>query len=230
MSNGYANKSTAEPGCDKKRADRMEGALRLPYAHLNLRRNPFGELNRSERRLLAVAGIDELAERLDEPGLVVQLIGGSGRGKTSQLLALHRHFSAAAFVKIRPGENLRGARGHPLFIDDAHMLSPQRRRRLFGRTGSSFAITTHDDLSAEIAELGLRCESRWPGSLICPPFLDYIFSRRIEAARRRQGPLPRVSRNTIEDLIEHWGHDVRSMELDLYRAIERMEEMTDVEV
>ena len=63
--------------------------LNLPFAHLNLRFNPFGEATPEERAKLAVVDIERFAQRLCAPGFAVQFIGEHGRGKSTHLLALH---------------------------------------------------------------------------------------------------------------------------------------------
>ena len=70
-------------------ADRPAHRPGLAFAHLNLRRNPFGEPLRAERGELAVADrsmLEEWVERLQRPGFAVQFLGGCGRGKTTHLL------------------------------------------------------------------------------------------------------------------------------------------------
>ena len=73
-------------------------ALTFPFAHLNLRRNPFGELSLEERGRIAVADLDPLAELLAGPPFVLQVIGDCGRGKTSLLVGLRSRFPAAPYV------------------------------------------------------------------------------------------------------------------------------------
>jgi hypothetical protein len=201
----------------------------LPYARLNLRRNPFGELDLATRAGLAVAEVRPLAAALVEPGHVVQFLGESGRGKTTLLVALRSRFPAAPYVKIPVTGRARLPRGHPLFVDDAQLLSPRRLRRLFGRR-ASFAITSHVDLSVEGEQPGLRWTTVRPAEHLDEETLARIFGLRVEAARRAPGPVPRVPRETVEKLIGFHGEDVRAMELTLYEAIQRLREVGNVEV
>jgi hypothetical protein len=201
----------------------------LPYAELNLRRNPFGELDRTARAELAVAEVAPLAAVLATPGHLVQLLGESGRGKTTLLLALRARFPAAPYVKILQLERPRLPHGHPLFVDDAHVLPARRRQRLF-RRHASFAITSHVDLSEEAELLGLQVTSVRPAHRLDGDVLARIFSLRIEAARRAPGPVPSVSRSTVERLVRRHGEDVRAMELALYEGVQRLKEVGDVQV
>jgi hypothetical protein len=204
-------------------------ADRLPYAHLNLRRNPFGELDLDSRAELAVADVAELVLKLATPGQVVQLLGEGGRGKTTLLLALRAHFPGTPYVKIREGERPRIPRSDPLFLDDVQLLSPRKRRRVFRRR-VSFAIVSHVDLQAELEALGLRVTSVWPAARLDAAVLQRVFGLRVEAARRGPGRVPRVSRDTVLKLIKRHGGNVRAMELTLYEAVQRMKEVGDVEV
>jgi len=70
----------------------VDRPIALPFAHLNLRRNPFGELDLSQRAALAVVDVDRFVRRLAQPGYAVQFTGDRGRGKTTHLLAILRHF------------------------------------------------------------------------------------------------------------------------------------------
>ena len=204
-------------------------ALTLPYAHLNLRRNPFGELEPEERAELAVTEVVDLAERLRRPGVAVQLLGGSGCGKTTHLLALRRRFRGAPFVKVIQGVRTRVPAGNPVFVDDVHLLPPTCRRRLFRRP-VSFALTTHCDLSADLVRCGLEPLVVRPAEALDADRLERLVHLRIEAARRGSGPLPRVTRAAAEKLLGRHGHDVRSMEQMLYGAFVELKERGDVEV
>jgi len=201
----------------------------LPYARLNLRRNPFGELGPEERAAIAVVEADGLAERLQKPGLAVQILGGCGCGKTTWLLALLRGFPGAPFVKVVEGVRTALPAGHPLFVDDAHLLPPTRRRRLFGRR-ASFVLTTHVDLAAEIERCGLAAFTVRPAETQDVERLERAFALRVEAARRDSGPLPRVPRAMVEELVRRFGSDVRSMEHCLYHAFVTLGGVRDVEV
>lgn len=203
--------------------------LTLPYARLNLRRNPFGELEPEERARLAVTAVDGIAKRLRRPGLAVQLLGGPGCGKTTHLLALLRRFVGAPFVKVFEGVQVRIPRGHPLFLDDAHLLPAARLRRALRRP-ASFVLTSHVDLAAEIERCGLEALTVGPAEAHDADLLGRVFAVRVEAARRGPGPLPRVPRAAVEELVRRFGSDVRSMEHCLYRAFVTLGGVRDVEV
>ena len=76
----------------------------LPFSHLNLRRNPFGELTAAERTRLAIVEFDAALQHLKSPRSVVQVVGEKGYGKTTHLLALAAQFSEHAYVHIPEGQ------------------------------------------------------------------------------------------------------------------------------
>ena len=75
----------------------------LPFAHLNLRRNPFGEFSVEERAQLAVVDLEPAIAHLSSDvangrGAVVQVLGEKGFGKTTHLLALYSRHPGASYV------------------------------------------------------------------------------------------------------------------------------------
>jgi len=130
----------------------------LPFAHLNLCRNPFGELPLDQRAALAVVDVDRFVGRLKRPGYAVQFLGDKGRGKTTHLLAIRQHFPEAPYLHIGEGERPRIPRGHPLMIDEIQRLPRWRRRWVFRRP-VSLVIGTHEDVSAELLRAGFEVDS-----------------------------------------------------------------------
>lgn len=196
---------------------------RPPFAHLNLRRNPFGELDADERAALAVVDVAPLAD-----GEVVQFIGDSGRGKTTHLLALMRLHADALYDRLGEGEtrpHVAVRRGGIWLLDEAQRASPRFLRRGVERARAC-AFGTHQDLSAA---LGRSVKTVHVGGL-SPEKLDAIVRRRIEAVRRGPGPLPRVPQATLQALIHRHGDDLRAIERTLYFAFQNLEELRDVEL
>ncbi|MBN2498279.1 MAG: hypothetical protein JXR96_27050 [Deltaproteobacteria bacterium] len=195
----------------------------LPFEHLNLRWNPFGCLPLDQ--LGALALIDLPAIR---PGEVWQLIGDKGHGKTTRLLGLVRRLPRAIYEYVSPERprvrsSPRGA--EVLLLDEAQRLSPRRLRRALRRF-ETIVLGTHEDLRPR-AGRAIRTQVLEGMSR---ERLARIFERRIEHARLGPGRLPRVSEGALDVLLERHGADVRAMEGVLYDAIQRMEEMRDVEL
>ncbi len=199
----------------------------LPFAHLNLCRNPFGELDPTERAALAVVDVEEYVRRLAQPGYAVQFTGDKGRGKTTHLLAVMRHFPRAAYVHICEGQRPRIPHGQPLLIDEIQRLPPRRRRRVF-RRGVSLAIGTHEDVSRELVRAGYEVDSVSPAEMLDPRRLHQILNRRIQWVRRGPGPVPQVELETAAAMIDRFGDDVRAIELYLYDLFQNLPGIEDV--
>lgn len=209
-------------------------SLRLVHAHLNLCRNPFGELPDDQKAALAVVDLERFVGRLARPGFAVEFVGSRGRGKTTRLHVLRQHFPDAPLVGFarpprlfwppRPPE-----RGPPvIFVDDGQFLSPRQRRRLLGRP-ASFVIATHESFAASFVARGLEYESLEVGGLSVE-LLGEIVDRRIEWARRAPGPVPTVAPAALAALLDWHGDNVRAIEHHLYEVFQALEELTCVTV
>jgi len=199
----------------------------LPFSHLNLRRNPFGELDLSAWAELAVVDVDRLVPRLREPGSAVQLTGDKGRGKTTHMLAIMRHFPGAVYVHVGENERPRILHGHPLFVDEIQRLPRRTRRRIFRRP-VSLCLGTHEDLSSELARAGFEVHTLEVGGALDAGRLRRILNRRIEAARRGSGPLPQVRIQTAQALIDRFGDDVRAIQWQVYDLFQDLPGIQDV--
>src|SRR5690554_1355824 len=174
--------------------------LELPFVHLNLRWNPFGEVPIEERGRLAVLDIERFIPRLAKPGFAVEFVGECGRGKSTRLRYLWDHFEGAPFMRVAElpqvgvFKNLFSKNKPPihgklpkdilatpvplLFLDEAQFLSRRQRRRLL-KPQSSFAVATHESLAADFERAGLEYESVAVGG-ISAERVDEIIRRRIE--------------------------------------------------
>ncbi|MFT7638943.1 MAG: hypothetical protein ACI9G1_000668 [Pirellulaceae bacterium] len=199
----------------------------LPFAHLNLRRNPFGELSPAERMDVAVSDVSEFVEALREPGFAVQFLGDQGRGKTTHLLSIWRHFRDSPYLRIGEGERPPIPIGDPLLLDEVQRISRWTRRRVF-RRNISLAIGSHEDHEAELRRAGKRVVTVEVAKLMAAPRLQAILQRRIDAVRRVEGPIPRIKKQTVESLIAQFGSDIRGMEGQLYEVFQQLEEVCDV--
>ncbi len=204
-------------------------ALRLPFEHLNLRHNPFGELTLEERGRLCVGELEPLVAALSAPPFVLQVIGECGRGKTSLLVGLRRAFPDAPYVHLpEEGRLPRIPEAPVLFVDETQLLSLWARRRLF-RRGGALALGTHCDHSAELRRAGVPFRTVGVGG-VDAEHMERIVRARIEAARRGEGPVPTLPPPQIAALVERFGDDLRAVEHHLYRIFQRLEEVDDVEV
>lgn len=195
----------------------------LPFEHLNLRLNPFGCLPLDQLGALALIELPPI-----EPGDAWQVIGEKGYGKTTRLLGL-KHLYPQAVYEYVPPERPR-VKNSPrkvdfLLLDEAQRLSPRQLRRTIRRF-STLVLGTHDDLRP--------FTERSIGTLIVSGLererLARMFDLRIESARLGPGRLPRVPDQTLDVLLGRFGDDVRSMEWELYEALQRMEGVGDVQL
>lgn len=195
--------------------------LALPFAHLNLRWNPFGEPAREERAALAVVDLPEL-----RPGDVVQFVGPCGRGKSTHLLALAARHPGARLERVPLGcDRFEGPVTEPFLLDEADRVRPGLLRRLL-ETAPTLAIGAHEDLSG-LSSRPLRTIR--VGGLTAAK-LRAVVDRRIEWARRGPGPVPRVSDASLARLIDRHGDHLRGIENHLYDRLQTMEGPDDVQV
>jgi hypothetical protein len=200
----------------------------LAFSHLNLRRNPFGDPSLEERAQLAVLDeLDQWAQFVRTPKSVIQFIGDKGRGKTTRLLALHRQFPDATYLRIGPGERPAIQPSDPLFIDELQNYPRRLRKRLFN-CQHSFAIGTHIDHTREYRRAGLRVLTIEPALAVSQELLTRAFAKRIEWARRAAGQVPQLKADTIAALCYKHGTDIRAMENELYHVFQTLMELRDV--
>ena len=198
------------------------GTLTLPFAHLNLRVNPFGEPTVADRARLAVVELPEL--RAGDP---LQLVGDSGRGKTTHLLALRARHREAVYERLHEeGDGCTFPPAGTVFLlDEAQRLRPRDLRRLLALP-LTLVLGTHHDLSPA-AGRALRTVRV---DVVGAARLRAIIDRRIEWARRGPGPVPIVDDAAIARLLARHGSDVRAIEGALYDAVQTMEEPGRVQV
>lgn len=192
----------------------------LPWARLNLRRNPFGELTASERVETAVVAIDFYLDLLGQDSTAIQFIGDCGRGKTTRLLALRAKLPRSSYAYL--GENLPCPaipEGRPVMIDEAQRLTKLVKHRVFS-TGLPLVLATHADLSRTLGRYGYTVHTQHVGLSNGPELVEELLNRRIEASRLCDGPIPMVSREDAVCLVNRFGTDIRQMEHYLYERIQ----------
>jgi hypothetical protein len=199
----------------------------LPFEHLNLRRNPFGQIAAEDVGAVAVVSLEDVVDALHTPGYAVQFIGAQGRGKTTHMRALHDHFPDAPFVYFGPDRRPPVPRaGSPLFLDETQRI-PWWRRELLFRRRASFAVATHVDHTRQMRRCGLSVTTIEVGGLTHAR-LRSIVDRRIERVRRHHdAPIPALSDETLTALVERYGDDLRAIEHHLYEVFQRLEAVSE---
>lgn len=199
----------------------------LPFAHLNLRFNPFGELPLEYRADLAIVDIMPFVQKLKNPNYAVQFIGRKGRGKTTHLLSIQSHFANSAYVHIKEDERPVIPHGDPLIIDEAQRLTPKEQHLSFSQN-VALAIGTHRDLTFELERYRYQVETIEVSQLTSPQRIHDCTNRRIEFARRAFGPIPSITFQTAQALFDELGADIRAIEARLYEIIQNMETIQNV--
>lgn len=199
----------------------------LPFAHLNLRRNPFGSAEIEDRPSWAVVEVDDIPTRLQQPGFVVQIIGERGHGKTTHLMAIRAAIQRdVPYFHLREGEPIPVLPDVPLlFVDETQRMTPKQRSWLFQKHRSS-AIGTHEDHSEELRKADVDFVTI-PAVGLSAEQLHKAANLRIETARRNSGPVPTLSRQTAQRLVDEFGGDVRTIESKLYDLIQQLEGPAD---
>ena len=200
-----------------------ENVPQRPFAALNLRRNPFGQVPLDDRPQLAVVDVDEWVQQVHS-GTVVEFVGAAGRGKSTHLRVMAAQMDAAAYVHVREDRPPPAMPDRPvLCVDEAQFLPPWTRRALY-RSDAALALGTHTSLAKEIEAAGRTVETvSLGGRTIDAAFLRQIVANRLEWARRDNGPVPRLSDAAIEWLLKRYEDNIRAMEHHLYAVFQNLE-------
>lgn len=203
--------------------------IQLPYRHLNLRHNPFGELTESERVDLAVVCVDDVVALLRNPKQVVQYVGEKGHGKTTHLLKIRDAFPDCGYVHIPEGERRSVPLGNPVLVDEAQRLTRWQRRRLF-REDRALVLGTHQDFQPQLQKAGRQITTIAACGQTSLNRMRQIVIDRIEFARRDSGPVPTVPDETLKRLLQSEGGDIRTMLQILYDSLQTMAAPGEVEL
>ncbi|MEM1069520.1 MAG: hypothetical protein AAGI63_11540 [Planctomycetota bacterium] len=196
----------------------------LPWAGVNLRRNPFGELSPEERAELAVVDVEPILARLSEQRVAVQFIGACGRGKTTRMLALLKHLPNASYTYLPEDAACPAiAMGDPILIDEAQRLPRYVRRRIWS-SGISLVLSTHRDLRRSLRRSGYRVTTMRIGNGNTPSHVCQLLNRRIDASRLHTGSVPSLTLRAAECLVSRFGSDIRAMEHHLYEQLQKQVE------
>ncbi len=197
--------------------------LSLPFAHLNLRFNPFGEMPLEKRALLAIVEIDDVLSELRDDSVAFQFIGDRGRGKTTHLMAIKSHFQQSAYVHIPEDSRPPIPIGNPLFVDEIQRLNWFQRAKIFRRK-VPLVLGTHTNYETQLRVMGRRAITIEVGGRLDGKKLQRITQHRIEHARRDSGAVPRLTPETINFLIDRYQDDVRAIEGHLYDVFQQLKE------
>jgi hypothetical protein len=204
----------------------------LPFEHLNLRRNPFGEFSAEERTQLAIvdltAALDHLQAAVQKHPPVLQVIGEKGFGKTTHLLSIATHFPSASYIHIPEGESASiPIDGEPLLIDEAQRLTLWQRLKLF-RSQRTLVLGTHRDFTQHLKRAGRSVLTLDASRHTSPERIERILNDRITSVRRSSGPIPKITTATANTLFGLYGSDLRSIQHHLYEVFQNLESVQEV--
>lgn len=194
----------------------------MSWPGANLFRNPFGELTRAERADLAVVDLDAIAKQIKPARRnCYQWIGECGRGKTTRLLALQKHFSDAVYVYLPEDQPCPAIPvASLLLIDEAQRLPRGVRKTIFA-TGVPLILATHRDLSRPLRRHGYDVVTERIGLVLTPSKLATMLNRRIRAsARVPRQTVPIIDEAITSELIRRFGTDIRAIESYLYQTVQ----------
>lgn len=187
------------------------------YATLNLRWNPFSEPNQEERADLAV----QMPEFLLEPKKAILILGEKGRGKTTHLLALHQKTPDAPYIHLPEfGRQPSITRANIIFLDEAQRL-PRSTRRFIWQRAKTWVIASHENHTYELEQAGFRVEVLHLTGLTLEK-LEAVIEKRLEWARRSEGQIPHIPQQKLEQLLEQFGDDLRTIEGPLYDEYQKL--------
>ena len=199
----------------------------FPRWRLGYRCNPFRALTREEWQDLTLLPTT-LRNQLNDWPTIVQIIGDQGRGKTSTLLAIKRHWLLrdinVVYEYIPPGkkryqEDLTNIQVY--LLDEAQRLGSRRWRDLIQQVArpdsypSRIVFSSHVDLfemnanaKQEIHTIHLDTPSKG--------FVKAMIKRRLEYFERPGRHGVRLSSKANDLLIAHCSSDLRLLERILY--------------
>lgn len=204
----------------------------IPFIHLNLRRNPFGDFDAEERTQLANVELGSALEHLRASSQsrtsALQIIGQKGYGKTTHLLSIATHFPAAVYIHIPEGEHVViPTAGEPLLIDEAQRLTLWQRLWVF-RSRRTLVLGTHRDFKHHLKWAGRAVLTLDAARHTTPERIEQILNDRIRSVRRSSGSIPVVTSATAQKLFALYGHDLRRIQHHLYDVFQNLGSIQDV--
>lgn len=191
----------------------------LPFSHLNLTRNPFGELTTEETVRVAMPEFEFNLDASDSSKSCVQFIGEKGRGKTTHLLSLCHDLPQAVYVHFEENSRPQVPQGQTLALDEFQRLNWRKRSQAY-RQATTLILGTHINYSTEIKKAGFSLETVEVATNLDPNRLQKISQLRIEFFRRGEGEVPFLGLGEAEVLLRMFGSNLRSIFNHLYNCIQ----------
>jgi replication-associated recombination protein RarA len=208
----------------------------FPFRKLGLDRNPFCTQSDDEWALSAWLH-PLLADFIDAQNSVIQVLGSSGTGKTSALLALkvelERRGKQVHYLYLHPDQRpprIGIILESVLLVDEIERLPIHKQQRLIWRalaqasSGLRLAFSSHHDLRLEVPHLALEQLPTLTLPAITSTQLEALLNQRVRTASPN-GSLPVwIERSAAELLLERYLGDLRTAERALYEVFQILDE------
>lgn len=207
------------------------------YSKLNLRFNPFGELDRQQKIDCAVPRVDisRLANFIasaNQERRAVQFLGSRGSGKTTHLWLLNSMFRNFHYLHIPEGATRSIPQRTHLMIDEAQRMTWSQRRNGFKKS-HRVILGTHRCYATRLRRQGFQTITVNLDRAPEEAWVTRVLERKINYATRISGGAGlRITPNRITILREQFGHNIRQMERHLYELVQNQvtrEPITDTE-
>ncbi len=157
----------------------------------------------------------------------VQFVGEKGYGKTTHLLSIRARFADAGYVHISEGERATLPGGWPVLIDEAQRLTLWQRWQLF-RSATPLVLGTHRDFTKELLRSGRTVDTIEVERATDQERLHGLLNARVSYARRTEGAVPTVTRETAEQLLQEFGPNIRAILHKMYVMFQNLSEVGEV--
>lgn len=190
--------------------------------NLHFKYNPFGSISQDELEQIIVPkkSIKKMLDDINtEEGMIVQLVGFKGRGKSTHLFHLHQIIDKYPLIRLSEQssfEELNACDSEGIFIDSIHHLPFRKRIETYKRF-NKIILTTHFTRGVEYFFAGKKYHS-YPIKGIEKADLLEIIKRRITIAQ--SNPIEKtveVNEQLIDDLLRKYKDNIRGIINELYQ-------------
>lgn len=210
-------------------------ADRRPFEHLNLRRNPFGDISDVVDPVELVVGpLDEWVEWVRTSGHMLSFFGPRGCGKSTRLRASYEKVAAETdatvrLVHVEDDGPIEWPSADVLMVDEAQFVRRSEWRRLETEPPKSLAVASLERLPGIARRFGLERRTV-DGGIEDVSRLREAVAGRMDALRRDDGAIPTVTDGVCEWLVAEYGPDLRACVSHLYAVVQRLETVRSIDV
>ncbi len=210
-------------------------ADRRPFEHLNLRRNPFGDISDVAREADLVAGpLDAWVEWVRARGHMLAFVGPRGCGKSTRLRASYERVASETDATVQltgvvDDEPIEWPSADILMVDEAQFVRRSEWRTLERSPPDSLVVASHEELSGVARRFDFQMKTIDCGGADVSRVRQMVRAR-FDAMRRDDGPIPTVTDDGCEWLVAEYGSDLRASVSHLYEVVQRLERVRSIRV